>query len=185
MRLFVALELPEGVREALAGWGRVCARRDPALRPVTGDALHLTLAFLGERPEDEVESLRWALAALAPLEPVPLGLGEGLWLAPRRPHVLACAIEDPTGALAALHARVVAAMAESSGWKPERRPLIAHVTVCRVRRGRNPRTAGIARLGGADAREFDPPALALLESELGSGPPRYTVLERVAVQPQG
>jgi 2'-5' RNA ligase len=177
VRLFVALELPVELAEALAGWGRVCAARDDALRPVRLDALHLTLAFLGERPEDEVEPLRWALAALAPLGPVPLSLGGPIWLAPRRPHVLACAVEDPSGALAGLHARVVPALAGASGWAPERRPFVPHVTVCRVRGGRH--AGGAVR--GPGERAFAPSALTLMQSELGSGPPRYTALERVAV----
>jgi len=177
VRLFVALELPGDVGEALAGWGRACAARDDALRPVGIDALHLTLAFLGERPEDEVEPLRWALAALAPVAPVALALGGPIWLAPRRPHVLACAVGDPAGALAALHARVIVAVAGASSWTPERRPFLPHVTVCRVRGRRH--AGGAVR--GPGERSFAPPALVLMQSELGSGPPRYTALERLGI----
>lgn len=176
MRLFVALELPEDVIDALAGWGRACAGRDDALRAVGPDALHLTLAFLGERTEDEIEPLRWALAALAPVAAPPLVLGRAIWLAPKRPHVLACGVEDPSGTLAALQSRVVPAMAAASGWAPERRPFVPHVTVCRVRGGRRPR---VGRVIGPGERAFAPPALALIQSELGGGPARYTALERL------
>ena len=65
-----------------------------------------------------------------------LALGGALWLAPRRPHVLTVAVEDADGALAALQARVVEALAEAAGRdEPERRPFRPHVTVARVRRG--------------------------------------------------
>ncbi len=177
MRLFVALELPDDVAEVLAGWGRVCAARDDALRPVGLDGLHLTLAFLGERAEDEVEPLRWALAALAPVRAIQVALGSAIWLAPKRPHVLACAVEDPSRALADLRARVVAALAEASSWAPERRPFVPHVTVCRVRGGRH--AGGAVR--GPGERAFTPSSLTLMQSELGSGPPRYTALERVPI----
>ena len=176
MRLFAALELPEDIGEALVGWGRACAGRDDALRAVGRDALHVTLAFLGERPEDEVEPLRWALADLAPVPSIPLTLGGAIWLAPKRPHVLACAVEDDAGLLAALHGRVVEALAGASGWVPERRPFVPHITVCRVRGGRRPRIEGVT---GPGERLFTSPALVLMRSELGGGPARYTVLERV------
>ena len=53
MRLFVALELPPAPRSALAGWGARAVAGDPALRAVAAPALHVTLHFLGERPDDE------------------------------------------------------------------------------------------------------------------------------------
>ena len=185
MRLFAALELPAALRGELAAWGAACAARDPGLRAVAPESLHVTLAFLGERADEEVEPLRWALAGLAPLGEVPLVLGGPLWLPPRRSSVLACAVEDPTGALEALHHRVRTALAEASGWQPDRRPLLAHVTVCRVRRGARPRRTGAAAEPPAVGTAFDPPELALVRSELGDGPARYTALDRVAVAPAG
>ena len=56
LRLFVALDLPAPARAALAAFRAAAA--DPAVwRPVPDEALHLTLAFLGHRPEADVE--RW------------------------------------------------------------------------------------------------------------------------------
>src|SRR4051812_37996717 len=56
VRLFVALDLPEELGEGVAAWGRV-ALVDPALRPVAPESLHVTLAFLGQRPEEEIEAI--------------------------------------------------------------------------------------------------------------------------------
>src|SRR6476469_9933066 len=44
------------MREEIVAWGRE-ALVDPALRPVTPESLHLTLAFLGHRPEREIEAI--------------------------------------------------------------------------------------------------------------------------------
>src|SRR4051794_24249122 len=53
-RLFVALDLPEPARAALVDWqARALAGRSD-LRVVAPDALHVTLAFLGHRPEAEI-----------------------------------------------------------------------------------------------------------------------------------
>src|SRR3954454_558447 len=68
VRLFVALDLPDELREGIATWGRE-ALEDPALRPVPPRSLHVTLAFLGYRPEKEVERIAAAVresAAPAP-----------------------------------------------------------------------------------------------------------------------
>jgi len=86
-RLFAALELPAPVRDALGAFGRAAAADDFALRAVRDDALHVTLAFLGHRALDDIDPAREAVREVA--VPVPdLALGDALWLAPRRPHVL-------------------------------------------------------------------------------------------------
>ena len=48
MRLFVAINIPESVKDQLLGW-RVALR---GARWVEPDQMHLTLAFLGEQPND-------------------------------------------------------------------------------------------------------------------------------------
>src|SRR5688572_20871971 len=55
-RLFVALDLPDEVREGIVAWGRE-ALADPALRLVAPESLHITLAFLGHMPEKEIEQI--------------------------------------------------------------------------------------------------------------------------------
>jgi len=175
-RLFVALELPEEVRAALATFGRTAAADDFALRAVGERGMHLTLAFPGHRALDEVEPTAAAVAALS--APAPrLELGEALWLAPRRPHVLTVAVIDPDGALAALHAEVLARLAEAlHAWTPETRPLRPHITVARVRRGAQPRRTG---LPAAPAAAWTAAALVLFRSHLGGGTARHEALARV------
>src|SRR5690348_10332235 len=62
LRLFCALELPDGVLDGLVAW------QDEALaqgRPVSRENLHVTLAFLGHRPADELEPIAAELRAAA------------------------------------------------------------------------------------------------------------------------
>lgn len=180
-RLFVALELPGAVREALAAWARreVGGRDD--LRRVAADALHLTLAFLGDRQLRDVDAI--AAAADAAVDgPVALGLGRPLWLRPRHPHVLTVAISDPAGALAALHGRLEAQLATAIGREPERRAFRPHVTVARVRRGARIRPVS---LDGPEPVRFGAEAVTLLRSHLGAGPPRYEAVARVPLPGPG
>jgi 2'-5' RNA ligase len=177
-RLFCALELPAGVRADLAGFGRAAAERDQALRAVGVDALHLTLAFLGHRALDEVDPARAAVRAVHS-GALPLALGDVLWLAPRRPHVLTVALEDADGALAALQAQVVLRLAEALPWEPEKRAFRPHVTVARVRRGWRPR---LRDLPDAPRAAFVAEAVVLFRSHLGGrAPARYEALERVSL----
>ena len=178
-RLFVALELPDPVRAQLAAFGRAAAEHDDALRAVPEQALHLTLAFLGHRPEEEIIPAREAVRAVDVAVPA-LALGAPLWLAPRRPHVLTVALQDRDGALAALRADVVDRLAAALGWEPEARPFRAHITVARVRRGARPRTRDLPE--GPQAT-FPGEAVVLYRSYLGAGPARYEALERVEPPP--
>jgi len=178
-RLFAALELPAPVRDALGAFGRAAAADDFALRAVRDDALHVTLAFLGHRALDDIDPAREAVREVA--APVPdLALGDALWLAPRRPHVLTVEVADATGALLALQERVVAALVEAVGYEPDRRRFRPHVTVARVRRGAAPRQRG---LPDAPSASFAGEAVTLYRSWLGGGPARYEALERVPLTP--
>ena len=176
-RLFAALDLPAPVRDALGAFGRAAAADDFALRAVRDDALHVTLAFLGHRALDDIEPACEAVRAVA--APVPdLALGEVLWLAPRRPHVLTVEVVDGTGALLALQERVVAALVDAVGYEPDRRRFRPHVTVARVRHGAAQRRTGLL---AAPEAAFAGEALTLYRSWLGGGPARYEALERVGL----
>ena len=62
-RLFVALDLPGAVRSGIDAWGDE-ALRDPALRRLAPESLHVTLVFLGYLPEREVERLAAIVAEI-------------------------------------------------------------------------------------------------------------------------
>lgn len=174
-RLFAALELPTAVSGALAEFGRDAAREDFALRAVGEDTMHLTLAFLGHRALDEVEPAAAAVSGVVASAPR-LELGDALWLAPRRPHVLTVAVLDPGEDLAALHAVVLERLTEAlPAWTPERRPLRPHITVARVRRGAAPRTTGLPEVPRA---AWSAGAVVLFRSHLGGGPARHEPLAR-------
>jgi RNA 2',3'-cyclic 3'-phosphodiesterase len=177
-RLFAALELPSEVRGALGAFGRAAAEDDFALRAVGDDALHVTLAFLGHRPLDDIAPASEAVRAAVDGPVAALSLGEPLWLAQRRPHVLTVEVADGDGALFALQERLVAGLADAVGYEPDRRRFRPHVTVARVRHGAAPRRRGLPE---APRRAFAGEAVVLYRSWLGGGPARYEALERAAL----
>jgi 2'-5' RNA ligase len=128
-RMFVALDLPAAVRDGLGAWGRA-ELADPALRPVRPEFLHVTLAFLGYRPERDAEAVAAALAECA--GPAPLvDLGEATAKPPRRPRLFALPAHSPGTEL--MQARLSELLASERLYKPEKRPFWPHVTVARVR----------------------------------------------------
>ena len=180
-RLFVALDLPEDAREALAAWGREVASPDGTerrLRLIPAEALHVTLCFLGWRDEGQAEEIgALALGALREGAPAPrLTLGAAAWLPPRRPRVLAVDLADAGGALADVQARVSDALAAGAAFVPEKRPFRPHVTVARVPRG--------ARAGGREEPPPPPPlefpgaAVTLYRSRLSRAGAHYEPLAR-------
>jgi 2'-5' RNA ligase len=179
MRLFIACELPSDVAESLAVWAARATGRDPALRLLAIDQLHLTLAFLGAMSPGQVDGLEEAIRDALRDEPWPstLRVGEPMWLAPRSPHVLAVEIDDEDGALGGLQSRLVAGLVETVGFEPERRRFLPHVTVARVRRGQSPRDYSLDP--PPEPLAFAADAVSLVQSHLGPGGARYEPAARV------
>ena len=129
-RLFVALDLPDELRDGVASWGRE-ALGDPALRPVATESLHVTLAFLGYRPEEEIE----AIAAVVRERGGPAPWVELLDPEPRPPRGRArfYALPALSPGTEALQQGMAQGLAEAGFYEPEKRPFWPHVTVARVR----------------------------------------------------
>jgi 2'-5' RNA ligase len=176
-RLFVALDLPPGARQALERWRARVLDEVRGLRAVAPEALHATLCFLGWRSVDEAEEIGRACAgAVSGCAAPALGFTEPLWLPERRPRVLAVGLEDPSGTLARIHTAVSAALSAGGWYTPEARPFLPHVTVARVARRERVRPAEVAPLR---AESFDGASVTLYRSHLGSRGARYEALRGV------
>ena len=173
-RLFVALDLPGAVAEALVAWRAPLLRERDELRPVGPAALHVTLCFLGAKQEEAIAPLSALVEACAADAGgvAELALGEPLWLPRRRPRVLAVVVDDRGGQLGALQARLVERLASDRWHEPERRSYLPHVTVARVRRrGDGSSDAGAppttpSRGGAPPAVSFAGAAVTLYRSHL-------------------
>ena len=127
MRLFVALDPPASVREALAA----LVADVPGARWTPPEKMHLTLHFLGDVPEAEVSPLDAALAGVEG-RAFSLAVGRlGAFPNSRSARVLVAEVSAPSE-LAALHARIGAAL-EGLGMATERRPFRPHFTLARLK----------------------------------------------------
>jgi RNA 2',3'-cyclic 3'-phosphodiesterase len=174
VRLFVALELPDLVRDALVAW-----RPSGGLRLVDPIALHVTLCFLGWRFEREVPAILDACATVTGSPPGSLSLDQALWLPPRRPRVLAIRLTDEGARLAAAQANLSDALSSGGWYTPEARAFLAHVTVARV--ARDVRRARATELAPPPSLSFEGDRVTLYRSHLGSSGARYEPLGSVVL----
>ena len=132
-RTFIAVDLDDATRDALARLSRRVSRALPAARVPAPETLHITLAFLGElddpRIEDAIQATREAAAGAAPF-----------WLAPGRigvfgpdhaPRVVWVGIGGQTGRLRALQ-RSLARALDARGFTPDDKPFSPHLTLARL-----------------------------------------------------
>lgn len=179
-RLFLALEPVDEHRAALAAWrdGLVAGRDD--LRPTAAATLHLTLAFLGGRPEGEIGAIaEAAFGAIEGLEGALLVPGDVVAV-PRRgpPRLFVLELDDEDGRAGRIQAAVSGALAAGGFYRPERRPWWPHVTLARVRRGR--RAAALLQTAPPPG-PLSAPLVTLYRSFLHPAGARYEALERVEI----
>ncbi|HKW42395.1 MAG TPA: RNA 2',3'-cyclic phosphodiesterase [Gemmatimonadales bacterium] len=178
MRLFLALNLPVAVREAL--WNVTAPLRDAGMpvKWVRGDGIHVTLKFLGEVADEREPELVAALGrAASGGRALALALG-GFGVFPdfRRPRVVWAGIA-PEPALEILQHRIEQEFAPL-GFPTEARPFRPHVTLGRAAREARARDfAGLAaaldRLAFAESALVE--AVDLMQSTLQSGGAVYHV----------
>jgi 2'-5' RNA ligase len=185
LRLFVAIELPGEVREALNRLQHELQRQGlEKLRWVRPEGIHLTLKFLGATPVEKVSAIEEALAmAVAGTAPHELSLAKLGTFGGNRPRVLWIDVMGDVDAVCRLQERVESAMnrlgfeREARGWSP-------HVTLARVR----PETARQAASAIARATsEVDTPSgvIAVREASLMRSTlrPSGAIYERLAAFP--
>ena len=183
MRLFVAAEISEEARAAIARAVEALRRKFEGVRWEGPEKYHFTLKFLGEVGADRLESVTEGVSrASLGVDPFTVRLkGFGSFPPGGNPRVVWIGADEGGAELSALGRRVEADMA-ALGFAPEAREFHPHVTIGRVRGGgRSGSLAGLreallARAGESLGGEFRVERVVLLESRLGPGGSRYTLV---------
>jgi 2'-5' RNA ligase len=185
MRLFVAIELPDRARTAVDDLISRKRATLPKAHWVSGDNLHLTLAFLGEVAELLLRRLGGALTeASARVSPFTLQLeGSGCFPANGKARVAWIGL-SANPELVRLQGTVSAALQAAIGFEPEQRSFSPHLTVGRcappwpTSAARSWAQAVVGKLGEA----FPVSSIALIQSRLSPAGASYTTLHRVALR---
>jgi RNA 2',3'-cyclic 3'-phosphodiesterase len=168
-RLFCALRLPDAALDVLSEWQRAEIR---AGRAVPREHLHITLAFLGHRPVQELQSIRGALRESA-------SAAEPIRLVPERYRetrsVGMLALKDGLGTATRLAEDLFTRLEQLGVYERERRRWLPHVTVVRFRE--RPRLR--PPLPALD--EVVPSDAAVYLSQLRPTGARYVVVESAAL----
>lgn len=183
--MFVAVELPEDVRETAKETALVLARRldrSVRLRWVSADQMHLTVRFIGHVPDNKVQAVVDAVES--PLSMAPFDVEfEGCGVFPKAgpPRVLWIGLSQGLDALRAMHEEFNRRLAPL-GYEAETRPFNAHLTLARIKEI----SSHAARQLRESVREVQPrsmqcrvSAATLFKSDLSPRGPRYTSLRHV------
>jgi RNA 2',3'-cyclic 3'-phosphodiesterase len=130
VRLFVALDLPDTVREKLRDLTTRLSTQSSAVRWVRPEAMHITLKFIGETDPTKVDTLHTALNTIHSPQPVEMTFhGVGFFPNERQPRALWCGVK----ALPNLPklAEVIEHALEPLGFPAESREFVPHLTLAR------------------------------------------------------
>ena len=197
MRIFIALDLEEEIRLRIQRFIEEMRGLAPGALWANPESLHVTLKFIGEKPESAVKEIEAALGRIKG-EPVQLSFrGCGFFPNPKAARVFWVGIDSQE--LPGLAKNAARALAEI-GIPPEERAYTPHLTLARAgggsgaphRQRSDEANQRFARLqeklanlpepdfGTMTAREF-----FLYRSELGRGGSRYTKIARFSLQSTG
>lgn len=180
LRLFLAIDVPNSIRE------KVCEAQN-FYKTLNLDAawvkpanMHLTVKFLGDTPSDLIPAIKDRMAQIAKFSPpFYLTLGDvGVFPNVSRPRVLWVGFEDREGQLDSLKIRVEKEMT-SLGFPPDMQKPVAHLTLGRIKSGKNKDSLKKALLsaGRIDTDPFEVSSVRLIKSELTPKGSIYTVQE--------
>jgi len=181
LRLFVAVDPAREVRERLRAALARARPLSPRARWVDPDALHMTLAFLGDVDEESVPGIAAALGGVASRHaPVDLRFAGAGTFGGKRPRVLWVGMTGGVAALGAVYRELGVALAPF-GYAPDHADFTPHLTLARAREhGGDPALAACAEAFAAEdfgATRIE--AMVLYRSELGPGGSKYTALATV------
>jgi 2'-5' RNA ligase len=148
-------------------------------RWVSVENLHLTLRFLGATPDERIGELSEVVAtATRGVTPFRVELtGGGAFPAPQYPRVLWIGIGAGEGELQALARRLNEEL-ERHGWRPDDRPLQAHLTLARTDGvpGADDKARRLIELAHEVRLDWQADRVVLYKSNLGHGPTHYEAL---------
>jgi 2'-5' RNA ligase len=133
MRLFIALDIDDAIRQRIARFVEGLRNFAPEARWVSAESLHLTLKFIGEQPDALADRIQQALAAVAAGSFEVSFRGCGFFPTPKAARVFW--IGTDAGPLLAKLASAIDETMPALGIPKETRPFSPHLTLARASGG--------------------------------------------------
>jgi 2'-5' RNA ligase len=176
MRCFIALDISDEIRKAIAGMIQKASIGVRGIRWVSAENIHLTLKFLGEVKEELIPEMQKRLSeACARHKAFPINIrGTGAFPNPKYPNVLWVGI-DKSEELKRLYLDIDEAMS-SLGFEKEDRDFSPHLTIGRVKdkRGIEPALKELYTFKDAFFGSIDVTEILLMKSVLKSSGAEYS-----------
>jgi RNA 2',3'-cyclic 3'-phosphodiesterase len=182
-RIFIAIAVPEPLERELVRLRAELAPEVPGCRWTAALPFHLTLAFLGDVPNSDLDDVHEAAAASADaIEPFDVTVtGLGVFPSPGRPRVIWAGVTAHNSKpLFELQESLVNSLARI-GHRPDDERFHPHVTLGRTKRQRNgpgDLTSLIQRYSGWSAGQWTIAEVQVFASTLGPTGSAYSVLGR-------
>ena len=198
MRLFIAIDIEDAIRERITRFVDGVLNFAPDCRWVKPESLHVTLKFIGEQPEAAVQNIKRELASIAGSASEIHFRGYGFFPTAKSARVFWIGMES--GPQLAELATMVDSKMASLGIPTEERPFSPHLTLARAGGGSgSPRWRKEdkpnrvfqylqERLAVLHAPEFGtmtPRGFVLYQSQLSPKGSKYTKLARFELQTPG
>jgi len=188
IRSFIAIQLPEEVREGLARLRKELERDEHKfVKWVAPGGIHLTLKFLGNIPSKRVTEITEAIAEAAQgISPFHLEIsGLGAFPSLRQARVFWVGIGGEAEKLSMLQQNIDSALAVQ-GFAQEERSFVPHLTLARIRQGASPldrRSFGelVDSTIFEDKYHIEVEAISLMRSQLTPAGAIYTCLSVVGL----
>jgi len=182
IRAFIAIELPETIKSSIETIQARLKSLELPLRWVRVENIHLTMKFLGDIEEIEIESIESVLRDSVKMQ-APLTLsakGVGVFPGIRRPRVLWVGIHDHETGLAGLQ-KSIENQLHRIGYSKEGRPFKGHLTVGRAKGYVDERKfkEALDSFLAFESSLFTVNEFFIFRSVLKQGGPEYTKLIRI------
>ena len=170
----MAIEVPGGVLDSLVTFQQELLATGADLKLVERENLHFTVKFLGEISDPLVKETDSRLGGLSLKSARVEVRGAGAFPSPGRPRVVWAGVAPKHEALVEPIAEKVIRALEGVGQRDDR-PFSPHITLCRVRSGRNARQLGELLRGNSNRSfgELELSELKLKSSVLTPSGPIY------------
>lgn len=178
LRLFVAISVPPEVLNILTDIQRRFKKLELDAKWVKPENIHLTLKFLG--PTSQVAQIKQALAKAVGNEFVLSLSGAKVFPSLEKPRILAVDLQTPCDPLDQLHKKIEEHLAPL-GFAPESRPFAPHLTLARIKSGKNKNLLVQPLNSIGHVASFKVKSVQLYQSRLTQEGATYTVLEAFAL----
>ncbi|MDO9539679.1 MAG: RNA 2',3'-cyclic phosphodiesterase [Methanocalculus sp.] len=178
VRVFVAIDLLESLREAFSEVHEPLRRTSGRLSIVKPPLLHITLKFLGEVSSDQVHSISNALSSIH-IPPYDVTLAGVSADNLRHPRVIWATVED--GGKTALLAEEIDSVLAPLGFPKETRLFRPHITIARVKEYHPDIPEVIASLSSWKGGRMPVSTFVLKKSTLTPRGPIYETITEVSL----